>query len=121
MTDDNGAVASKKKTELKLPSQVDPAIAEQLVAQAREDGVDLVGPGGLLGELTKQVLETGLDDASDVSKGQSRVEDALESMTVGTHARIVQAQLGQPVGVAVFQVAAKQEVQLKYVGDAGIL
>ena len=61
MTDDNGAVASKKKPELKLPSQVDPAIAEQLVEQARDEGVDLVGPGGLLGELTKQVLETGLE------------------------------------------------------------
>ena len=61
MNDDNGAVASKKKPELKLPSQVDPAIAEQLVAQARDEGVDLVGPGGLLGELTKQVLETGLE------------------------------------------------------------
>lgn len=61
MTEQNGAVASKKKPELKLPSSVDPAIAEQLVAQAREDGVDLVGPGGLLGELTKQVLETGLE------------------------------------------------------------
>ena len=40
MTDDNGAVASKEKPELKLPSQVDPAIAEQLVEQARTDGVD---------------------------------------------------------------------------------
>jgi transposase-like protein len=61
MNDDNGAVASNKKTELKLPSQVDPTIAEQLVAQARDEGVDLVGPGGLLSELTKQVLETGLE------------------------------------------------------------
>ena len=61
MSDDNGAVASKKeKPELKLPSQIDPTIAERLVAQARDEGVDLVGPDGLLGELTKQVLETGL-------------------------------------------------------------
>ena len=43
MTDENGAVASKKRLELKLPSRVDPAIAEQLVEQARADGVDLVG------------------------------------------------------------------------------
>ncbi len=62
----NDAVASNKsknksKSELKLPSQVDPAIAEQLVEQARADGVDLVGPNGLLGQLTKQVLETGLE------------------------------------------------------------
>jgi transposase-like protein len=60
---DGVEVAPKKKDkpELKLPSSVDPAIAEQLVEQARTDGVDLVGPGGLLGELTKQVLETGLE------------------------------------------------------------
>ena len=36
-------------------------MAEQLVEQARADGVDLVGPGGLLSNLTKQVLETGLE------------------------------------------------------------
>ena len=63
MIDDDGVdVAPKKsKAKLELPSSVDPAIAEQLVEQARTDGVDLVGPGGLLSELTKQVLETGLE------------------------------------------------------------
>ena len=61
MTEQNGAVASKKQPELRLPSQVDPAIAEQLAEQARAERVDLVGPGGLLGELTKQVLEAGLE------------------------------------------------------------
>ena len=35
-------------------------IAEQLLAQAKEQGVSLVGPGGLLGGLTKTVLETAL-------------------------------------------------------------
>ena len=37
--------ASKKKPELRLPSQVDSGIAERLVAQARAEGVDLVRPG----------------------------------------------------------------------------
>jgi len=36
-------------------------IAEQLLAQAKEQGVSLVGPGGLLGNLTKTVLETALE------------------------------------------------------------
>jgi transposase-like protein len=40
---------------------VDRSFAEQLVAQARADGVDLVGPGGLLADLTKRVLEAGLE------------------------------------------------------------
>lgn len=71
MTVQNGVVAPKKKTEpeLVLPSQVDPAIAEQLVDQARADGVDLVGPDGLLGQLTKQVLEAGLEVEMDQHLG----------------------------------------------------
>ena len=39
----------------------DRSLAEQLVEQARADGKDLVGPGGLLSDLTKQVLDTGLE------------------------------------------------------------
>jgi putative transposase len=37
-------------------------LAEQLLAQAKEQGVDLVGPGGLLNQLTKRVLETALEE-----------------------------------------------------------
>jgi hypothetical protein len=36
-------------------------LAEQLLAQAREQGVELVDPGGLLNQLTKKVLETALE------------------------------------------------------------
>jgi putative transposase len=36
-------------------------LAEQLLAQAKEQGVDLVGPNGLLNQLTKNVLETALE------------------------------------------------------------
>ncbi|MFT7650234.1 MAG: putative transposase [Candidatus Poriferisodalaceae bacterium] len=65
MEEHDGVVVAPKKNEdspeLKLPSSIDPAIAEQLVEQARTDGVDLVGPEGLLGKLTKQVLEAGLE------------------------------------------------------------
>ncbi len=32
-------------------------LAEQLLAQAKEQGVELVGPNGLLNQLTKNVLE----------------------------------------------------------------
>ncbi len=42
-------------------ARVDRSFAEQLVAQAKADGVNLVGPGGLLAGLTKQVLEAGLE------------------------------------------------------------
>ncbi len=37
-------------------------LAQQLVAQARSAGIDLVGPDGLLTGLTKQVLETALEE-----------------------------------------------------------
>ena len=36
-------------------------LAEQLLQQAREQNIELVGPGGLLNQLTKNVLETALD------------------------------------------------------------
>ena len=45
------------------------SLAEQLVEQARADGVDLVGPGGLLAGLTKQVLEAGLEVEMDEHLG----------------------------------------------------
>jgi hypothetical protein len=34
-------------------------LAERLLAQTKEQGVSLVGPGGLLTQLTRNVLETG--------------------------------------------------------------
>jgi len=43
------------------PDAVLPDLAEQLVERARAEGVQLVGPGGLLGDLTKRVIETGLE------------------------------------------------------------
>lgn len=59
MTNDDVAVATPpNETGEERP---DRSLAEQLVEQARADGKNLVGPGGLLSDLTKQVLETGLE------------------------------------------------------------
>ena len=59
MTDHDVAVATPpNETNDERP---DRSLAEQLVDQARADGKNLVGPGGLLSDLTKQVLETGLE------------------------------------------------------------
>lgn len=45
-----------------VTDDVDPQqLAEHLLAQAMEQGVDLVGPNGLLNQLTKNVLETALE------------------------------------------------------------
>ena len=38
------------------------ALAQRFVAQAKAEGIDLIGPGGLLSGLTKQVLETALEE-----------------------------------------------------------
>jgi putative transposase len=44
-------------------------LAQQLLAQAREQGIELVGPGGLLNRLTKKVLETALEAEMDEHLG----------------------------------------------------
>ncbi len=74
MTNNTDATMAPKKPkpELKLPSGIDPQIAERLVQQAQDEGIDLVGPGGLLGELTKQVLEAGLEVEMDEHLGYEK-------------------------------------------------
>ena len=51
-------------------------LAEQLLAQAKERGVDLVGPNGLLNQLTKNVLETALDVEMTEHLGYDRHDPA---------------------------------------------
>ena len=57
-SDDVAVVTPPDETNAQRP---DRSLAEQLVERARADGRSLVGPGGLLADLTKQVLETGLE------------------------------------------------------------
>ena len=57
--DDNATMASSRRTG--PPAAVMPDLAERLVEEARAGGVELIGPGGLLGDLTKRVLEAGLE------------------------------------------------------------
>lgn len=45
--------------------KVDETLAQELVERARSEGVELVGPGGLLTGLTKTVLETALEAELD--------------------------------------------------------
>ena len=69
-------------------------LAEQLLAQAKEQGVELVGPNGLLNQLTKNVLETALDaemaehlgyDKHDpVGRGSGNSRNGTRSKTVLT-------------------------------------
>jgi transposase-like protein len=62
MTDTLNDVAAAKKQEPAESVLDERGMAEQLVAQARARGVELVGPDGLLSQLTKRVLETALEE-----------------------------------------------------------
>ena len=47
-------------------------LAQQLLAQAKADGVELVGPNGLLNQLTANVLETALEAEMDEHLGYEK-------------------------------------------------
>ena len=51
---------------------VDQELAQQLVDRAKAEGVKLTGPGGLLGDLTKRVLEAGLEGEMDGHLGYAK-------------------------------------------------
>ena len=56
-----GPVADRRRDDGRdVPEIVDRELAERLVAQAREAGVDLIGSDGLLRQMTKAVLERSL-------------------------------------------------------------
>ena len=59
MTDatDTESVGKRRRPEQRL---VDERLAEELIAHAQDQGVDLLGEGGLLQQMTKAVLERAL-------------------------------------------------------------
>src|SRR4029077_15499480 len=78
-------------------------LAEQLLAQAKEPGVELVGPNGLLNQLTKNVLETALDaemaehlgyDKHDpVGRGSGNSRNGTRAKTVFTEIGAVEVEV----------------------------
>ena len=59
---------TKKKPEATAEQQA----AEELVRRAREQGLSLTGPDGLLKQLTKVVIETALDQELTEHLGHER-------------------------------------------------
>ncbi len=55
---------------------VDEQLVRQLAERARAEGVSLTGPGGLLGRLTKVVLESALDGEMDAHLGYRKHDPA---------------------------------------------
>lgn len=97
-------------TEIETDVMVDPVtgeiidekeIAQQLLAQAKQQGVALVGPGGLLAGLTKTVLETALEAELTEHLGHERHQLAAGSNTRnGTRSKTVLTEIG-PVQIDV--------------------
>ena len=87
-----------------MPEQIDAQqLAQQLVEKARAEGVDLVGPGGLLTGLTKTVLETALDAELSEHLGYDRHDPAGrngQNSRNGTRAKTVLTEVG-PVEIEV--------------------
>lgn len=78
-------------------------LAERLLARAKEQGVSLVGPGGLLNQLTKNVLETALNAELSEHLGHDHGGTPIgESMRDGTRTKTVLTEIG-PVEIEVLR------------------
>ena len=87
-----------------VPARIDQQqLAQELVAAARIEGVELVGPGGLLTGLTKTVLETALEAEMSEHLGYDKHEtegrDGGNSRN-GTRSKTVLTEIG-PVQIEV--------------------
>jgi transposase-like protein len=78
-------------------------VAEQLLAQAKAQGVELVGPNGLLNQLTKRVLETALEEETSAHLGYDKHDPAGRdrgNSRNGVRAKTVLTEIG-PVEIEV--------------------
>lgn len=76
-------------------------LAERLLAQAKEQGVSLTGPGGLLSQLTKSVLETALNAELTEHLGHEHGGAPIgENMRNGTRVKTVLTEIS-PVEIEV--------------------
>jgi putative transposase len=87
-----------------MTAQIDQQqLAQDLVVAARADGVELVGPGGLLTGLTKTVLETALDVEMNEHLGYAKHDPAGRdggNSRNGTRTKTVLTEIG-PVDIEV--------------------
>jgi transposase-like protein len=104
MTATLDAVASKKKG--KPEPSAEQRAAEELVRRAREQGLSLTGPDGLLKQLTRAVLETALDQELAEHLGHERhgpVVNETGNVRNGTRAKTVLTESTGGVGIEVPQ------------------
>jgi len=80
-----------------VQASVDPELVRQLAQRAADDGVELLGPDGLLQQLTKQVLETGLEVEMSEHLGYDKHEPAGrngDNSRNGTRSKTVTTEVG---------------------------
>src|SRR6201982_2535222 len=75
MTATLDGLAARKRKDRPEPT-AEQKLAEELVARAREQGVSLTGPDGLLKQLTKTVLETALNEEMTEHLGYAKRDPA---------------------------------------------
>jgi putative transposase len=127
MTDtiDDVAAEAASQEEPAPPAIDEQGVAEQLVAQAREKGIELVGPNGLLAQLTKRVLETALDaEMSDhlgydkhdpVGRNHGNSRNGVRSKTVLTEIGPVEIEVPRDVDAS-FQPTIVRKRQRRLTG-----
>jgi putative transposase len=128
MTATLDAMAASKKD--KPEPTAEQKLAEELVARAREQGVSLTGPDGLLKQLTKTVLETALNQEMTEHLGHEKNRPAVNeagNVRNGTRAKTVLTEGTGEVGIEVPrdregtfepQIVRKRQRRLSGVDDA---
>jgi transposase-like protein len=123
MTDTLNDVAAVDKQDLDQQQ-----LAEHLLAQAKEQGVDLVGPDGLLNQLTKKVLETaleeemvehlGYDKHDPVGRNRGNSRNGVRAKTVLTEIGPVEIQVPRDVDASFTpQIVKKRQRRLSGVDE----
>src|SRR5580700_5501445 len=91
-------------TKKKAEPTAEQLAAEELVRRAREQGLSLTGPDGLLKQLTKTVLETALNQEMTEHLGHEkhgRPAAGTENVRNGTRAKTVLTEASGQVGIEV--------------------
>jgi transposase-like protein len=102
MTATLDSVAARKKD--KPEPTAEQKLAEELVARAREQGVSLTGPDGLLKQLTKTVLETALNQELTGHLGHDKhglAGNEAGNVRNGARPKTVLTEAGGQVGIDV--------------------
>ena len=87
ITNGNGIEAPRWQGGLELDA-FDQQLIGQLVSRARSEGLRLTGEGGLLGELTKRIIESAAEGEMDAHLGYARTTPpAVTGATPATGAR----------------------------------